>query len=443
MARNINKEAQSRSFFNKYRPLRDIGKWRLSATSESYKKAMEALRRADDLMRDAAHKQKVYLKDMKSYKKSFYGNRFAQVASAFMREQEVINRTVGKLENVYAEIAEEAGFDRGESITTVIDHEVKGKPPVRTEQNVEDDVDIDSEWDNDDRPGMLGRMFQYSLGPSVRRIPGVKKEYGQFGDSGKATRLKEVASLYNDELQKEAFIGNWYWGQTASGKKLKMNFDTVYNALQGVFNKNITVLKSLDELRSIGDPGKYLEACKKPNVGFQSIKELKANAKFAEAWEQFRKSLVKQDENKPKETDGQQPTKQQEPQEDQSMKAAPAPKEVAQPVVSRKPNRADVVRVQPRNPKSVTPPPPPADKSNDKPATPDEAIEDNTDKKNDVEKQVAGYYDFANQIMKQAEMGDLDGVISNIAKYADLLDEAGFEDEALKLTAVLEGFIDE
>lgn len=517
MARNLNKEAQGRSILKKFRPVRGLGKWRLKATSEAYKKAMEALEKADDIIRDAAFKQKSYLKDMKAYRSSQYGVRFAQVAAAFMREQELISRTVIKLENVYSEIAEEAGFDRNESITTVIDTQVKGSPPVREEQNVEEDIDIESEWEREDHPGWLGRKVE-DLGAGVRRMPGVRGG-GVFGDSEKATRKKEVAaSVYSDELTKEAFIGNWYWGQTESGKKLKKSFDVVYNKLSVVFTKNVSTLKTLDEIRSVGDPGKYLSVCKAKNTHFADLSLVKQDPAFAESWEMFRKYLVQHDKSDNRSNqDGQQggmisssPSPKPEPKytgteyndriyrvlvsfntphtptdiqyiwsvgyEDGMKHAAEdAPKQhwniaenggldlpnlykqkegqkafvegysagyteyVNSFENSAKKQSRQNLQLVPESHTDDEPKPkvlPRTDEdlgpaTEQSPASVPEALVINE------------YLNFANKIIKQAEHGDLNGVMSSIAKYADILDEAGFEDEALKLTAVLEGFLDE
>ena len=254
--------------------------------SEIYSEALRVIEKADDIIRDSTFKQKVYLKDMKSIKNKLQGARFAQVASAFLREQELILQIVNKIQSEFDGITGESNVT---DINVFINKQMGLNPEYSDSQKIEEKTDIDEEWEKE-RPGYIGRMLEYGVKPAIKRSPLSKEE--PYGVS-ESVRKK---SNENEQIEKVAFLEGWYWKRTKSGKEYAKSFEAVYNSLKQLFNSNVKLLEKLDELRSMGDPQEYFSATKNPTQGFFAItdKQLK-NEKFTSAWSKFNELLVEQD----------------------------------------------------------------------------------------------------------------------------------------------------
>jgi hypothetical protein len=281
----IEKQAQKRKLKNVLTPLRFLGKKFLGIRSELYSEALRTIEKADDIIRDAAFKQKVYLKDLKSMKKKLQGVRFAQAAAAFLREQELIIQIVNKIQSEFGKLT---GNSSVTDINPYINKQIGLKPEYSESQKTEQKADIDKEWEKT-RPGYIDRMLEYGVKPAIQRT---------FSDKPYSVNesVRTKASEEENTLIKEAFLENWYWKKTKSGKEYAKSFNTVYDILNKLFDSNVKLLEQLDELRSIGDPQEYFAAVKNPQSGFLAItdKQLK-NETFKSSWKKFDDLLVEQD----------------------------------------------------------------------------------------------------------------------------------------------------
>lgn len=241
-------KSPKRSF--KISPLRWLGKTSLKTRSERYRRAVEFVDKADDLIREAALNQKAILKDMKSIKKNLSGALFSERVDAFIKEQKAINAIVSKMEQTFAQLAGDYG-----NLNMAINEEVLKTPEgeYRSKESHED-------------------------------------------------YIKRITDELDSSFEKTAFLGGYYWKtRTESGKKLSKAFETVYTKLNYVFDKNLNVLKQLDEVRDIGDPQKYLTTAMKKDGLIDIDLFIQKNKDLKDAIDQyFQQSKYKQVEEQAK-----------------------------------------------------------------------------------------------------------------------------------------------
>jgi len=269
----MEKSAQSRSISNIVSPLRYIGKKYLSTRSDIYKDTLDVVIKADNIFRDIIRKQKNYLKMLNKDKGRLEAVKFAQDTSAFMREQAVLVEIVGLIRNKFAE---KVGVNPEElkDLNYYISSEIGKSPEYNPNQVVETKINVEQEWDVE-RPSSIKRWLDY---------------YTKTNDDW--TRLdkdeEKTAIEKNPELISKAFLASWFWGKTQSGKEMKQAFDIIYSNMANMLNSNLSILKTLDGLRSQGDPQGYWFAVKGKN-GFGGIykKFVEDNEKFVTAWKKF------------------------------------------------------------------------------------------------------------------------------------------------------------
>jgi hypothetical protein len=239
-------KSPKRSF--KISPIRWLGKTSLKTRSERYRRAVEFIDKADDLIREAALNQKAILKDMKAIKKNLSGALFSERVDAFIKEQKAINAIVSKMDQTFTQLAGDYG-----NLNMAINEEVLKTP----------EGEYQSKESHDDY-------------------------------------IKRITDELDSSFEKTAFLGGYYWKtRTESGKKLAKAFDTVYTRLNYVFDKNLNVLKQLDEVRDIGDPQKYLTTAMKKDGLIDIDLFIQKNRDLKDAIDQyFQQSKYKQVEDK-------------------------------------------------------------------------------------------------------------------------------------------------
>jgi len=280
----MEKSSQSRSVSNVLSPLRYIGKKYLSARSDIYKEALDIVVKADDIFRDIARKQSGYLKEMKKDKRRLEAVKFAQDVSAFLREQAVL---IELGQHMRTKFAEKVGLEaeKLKSIDYYISSEIGRKPEYNPNQIVEKKIDVDQQWEME-RPSGLRRFIE-------------KWFTSQSDDYARLEPEEKTALEQNPELISEAFLASWFWGRTQSGKELKRGFDTVYNAMTNMFNANLSTLKTLDNLRSQGDPQAYWDTVKGKNGFGSNFKRFAETEQFLAAWKKFEDMMYQSMEGEP------------------------------------------------------------------------------------------------------------------------------------------------
>lgn len=248
---NLEKEAQAftkaKEFIRptgrrkvKISPIRWMGKNLLKLRSPNvYGAAMNSVDKVDELIRPLASKQKIYLAEMKKFKKGLSSLNFAISAKRFLKEQELINRATGWLGDSFKSIAGE-----NRTIDDAINASI-GKTPRKEEHIAPREVDEE-------------KYIEEQLG--------------------------KISSYYN-ELCKEALLGGRYWRtRTQSGREFAKKFDLLYRKFEMVLGRNIEILKDLDDLRDAGDPGAYYRKMLK----FIDAKKLLVDKDVEAAWMMFK-----------------------------------------------------------------------------------------------------------------------------------------------------------
>ncbi len=352
---SIDKSAQKRSLTNRISPAKTFGKWRTKLRSPVYAKALAFVEKSDDLIRDSVLRQKGFLKEMKKAKSNYSGSLFLKNLNSFKKDQLIINKIVEYIGNKFNDIKGDY-----ESIDQAINHEIL-KTPKR--KNI--DYDLDEGRDNDTE-----RAFRTL--------------------SGKI-----------DNFVKSAFWGDSYWkNNIKSGKDYVEAFDIIYSKFANVFENNIELLKTLDNLRTVGDPTEYYAEAKRFEIADAIIKNPKIRPSLDKLRAVFKSQEVK--ENKPK---------------DDKAITVPVEPVSASPVV---PNDKTE-----RNPT--------------KPEIPDMSATEEDDK---AFLDTVGYIDFNNMITKMAnENADMSEIIAETLKFAEYIDTED-PSTSLKLLAIVEGEVD-
>jgi len=375
-------------------PIRWLGKKLLRSRSpEVYGKAIDVVEKVDDLLRETVSRQNILLAEMRKFKKGVSTINFALSAKRFVKEQKLINKATEKLELIFKDIAGQYG-----NIDVAINASIGGTPEISSHlENKE--VDEESYLEN---------------------------------------QLDKISSLYM-ELSKEALLGGRYWRtRTESGRAFAEKFTTIYRSFEGIWKHNIDTLKKLDELRSIGDPGKYLQKAK-DKYGFAKIEKVLKNSKINDAWQLFETIAV------------QEPTNiQEKPPAAMVPKppAVPAPVSVPEEAIENKP--AVLETPVPAFAKPPIQKEPEATEGEEDVLGPDDIKSDEADAANDNKNDINGnkkdamnHDKFINKLNKKANRGDSSqDLVQFILRYANKID--GIDtDYALKLTAIAEGLADE
>lgn len=206
------KKSPKRSF--KFSPIRWLGKSGLKNRSDTYNKAMIFVDKSDDLIRDSVLNQKKLLKEMESSKKKLAGALFAEQVEDFIKEQKAVVEIIKKMKQTFDMIAAPYG-----NINLAINAELLKSPEVEDKEKLSEEDYIAS----------ITEQLDAILAPT-----------------------------------KEAFLSGYYWRtRTESGKKLAAAFSVVLNKFNYVFEKNLSILKELDEIRDKGDPQEYLNKASK------------------------------------------------------------------------------------------------------------------------------------------------------------------------------------
>lgn len=206
------KKSPKRSF--KFSPIRWLGKSGLKNRSDTYNKAMIFVDKSDDLIRDSVLNQKKLLKEMESSKKKLSGALFAEQVEDFIKEQKAVVEIIKKMKQTFDMIAAPYG-----NINLAINAELLKSPEVEDKEKLSEEDYIAS----------ITEQLDAILSPT-----------------------------------KEAFLSGYYWRtRTESGKKLAAAFSVVLNKFNYVFEKNLSILKELDEIRDKGDPQEYLNKASK------------------------------------------------------------------------------------------------------------------------------------------------------------------------------------
>ena len=371
--KNLTKEAQKRRF--RVSPIRWLGKTRLKSRSpEVYGKAIDLVDKTDELLRELVGQQKAYVKELKKYAKGLSVINFSNSAHRFIRNQIAINKAIQKLGSLFKQIS--------------------GK------------------WSNIDT----------AINADIGRTPETEFE-PEDSDAYIEEQLQRISYMYND-LCKEALFGGNYWrSRTTSGRKFANTFKIVLNKLLTVYNKNLNILKTLDDVRSVGDPGEYLRVAS-AITGFDKMQDVleKGDAAFKSAWENFKK-----------------PEPQPEPQPEPVKEPEQLPKETPQEVA-----------VAPTVPVIITP-----EMLPEIPKPSSESIEISTEElepipepkpeekkmEEGISKETVAHDEFIDKITKMANENcskvDIAMEMLNYANEIDALDN----DYAMKITAIAEGIL--
>ncbi len=370
--KNLIKEAQKRRF--RISPIRWLGKTRLKSRSpEVYGKAIELVDKTDELLRELVGQQKIYVKELKKYAKGLSVINFSNSAHRFIRNQIAINKAIDKLKALFKQIS--------------------GK------------------WANIDM----------AINADIGRTPETEFEPDDSGYIEE--QLQRISYVYND-LCKEALFGGNYWrSRTTSGRKFANTFKIVLNKLLTVYNKNLNILKTLDDIRSVGDPGEYLRVAS-AITGFDKMQDVleKGDATFQTAWENFKKPEIQPEQ---KET----PVEVQK--EIEPATAPTVPVIITPEMLPEIPKEEPVIEL-PKESVEI-----PAEELQP------ETIEPEKKKLEEgISKETIAHEDFINKITKMANENCSEVEIAvEMLNYANEID-ASDNDYAMKLTAIAEDIIE-
>ena len=213
-------------------PVRFVGKELLRMRSpDIYAEALDKIEEIDQLLREVVSNQNITLAEMDSWfgsKRGLSSPNFAKSGLKFIRQQAIIIGARNKLDSLF----------KGKGIQQEIERDI-GKTP--------------------------------------------EKEHDYSKTEDMEGKLNAISSMYN-KLCKQAYmaemLGGAYWkSRTKSGREFVKRFNTVFSKFKQVHNSNLQILKNLDELLDIGDPGEYANAMKR-FVDFNTLQD----AAFNTAW---------------------------------------------------------------------------------------------------------------------------------------------------------------
>lgn len=355
----IDKFAQKRSLTNRISPAKTFGKWRTKLRSPKYAKALSFVEKSDNLIREAVSRQKTLLREMKKAKGNYSASLFLNNLNSFKSEQLVINKIIQLIG---------AKFD-----------EIKG-----------DDYDTIDE----------------AINQEILRTPKQHKlNFTEEDDDTVSDKLIGKLSENIENLKKQAFWGDSYWKENIqSGKSYVEAFSILYSKFDNIFQNNISLLKILDDLRTVGDPVEYLNVAKNQKTGFVDIKKALIDPKIAEPLNKL-KAIFKEKKETPEVA-----------AEQKEIKFEPIAGEKMPP---KTPN------IKPVESKDVA----------------NKKYEESVDKL--LAEKKAEYVGFSKTLIKMAnsEVVSMADIINETLKFAEYIDEQD-PNTSLKLLSIIEGEVD-